>query len=311
MPSDTYQDYALLRSILKSGSDADVAKAVAYGKRIKVYPLSQAAHPPETKFNDAIDVVYDSTIPYDEHFFQHLDRMVQYEPWITRDKVMIDQLSSIGIEKGKPFKPDATTQDALKQAAAEAHAWIEARYESVFKPPFYPDERWALPASKELVKGIETNYGEPNAYPVDPRGLAFSYAFFSAKHLGTGQYYLMTIKDKQGQPFSGAAIYRLTVPANAPVKQYWSATVYNCATHAFIRDVQRSSRSSQNPDLQKNRDGSVDVYFAPKAPADKESNWVPTNADGQFEVLFRFYGPEKPLFDKTWKLPDIEKTENS
>ena len=26
------------------------------------------------------------------------------------------------------------------------------------------------------------------------------------------------------------------------------------------------------------------------------------------EVLARFYGPEKPLFDKTWKLQDIEKT---
>jgi hypothetical protein len=28
---------------------------------------------------------------------------------------------------------------------------------------------------------------------------------------------------------------------------------------------------------------------------------------GPDEVLFRLYGPEKPLFDKTWKLPDIEK----
>jgi hypothetical protein len=35
---------------------------------------------------------------------------------------------------------------------------------------------------------------------------------------------------------------------------------------------------------------------------------VPTNAHGKFEVVFRFYGPEKALFDKTWKLPDIEKT---
>ncbi len=26
------------------------------------------------------------------------------------------------------------------------------------------------------------------------------------------------------------------------------------------------------------------------------------------EVLFRFYDAEKSLFDKTWKLPDIEKT---
>jgi hypothetical protein len=31
------------------------------------------------------------------------------------------------------------------------------------------------------------------------------------------------------------------------------------------------------------------------------------SAGGGFEVLFRFYGPKKPLFDKSWKLPDIEK----
>jgi hypothetical protein len=51
----------------------------------------------------------------------------------------------------------------------------------------------------------------------------------------------------------------------------------------------------------------VDVYFGPKAPAGKEPNWVPTSTGAGFEVLFRFYGPEKPLFEKTWRLPDIEK----
>jgi hypothetical protein len=68
----------------------------------------------------------------------------------------------------------------------------------------------------------------------------------------------------------------------------------------------RSSRSSNTQGLQKNADGSVDVHFGPKAPKGKESNWIPTSADGKFEVLFRFYGPEKALFDKTWKLPDVE-----
>src|ERR1700751_3113025 len=80
LPSSNYQGYALLRSILNSGSDADVAKAVAYAKRIKVYPLSQAANPPATVFVDAVDVVYDSTIPYDLRFYQSLDRLVQIEP---------------------------------------------------------------------------------------------------------------------------------------------------------------------------------------------------------------------------------------
>ena len=152
-----------------------------------------------------------------------------------------------------------------------------------------------------------TNFADPNAYPVDGRGVAYSMAYFSAKHLGAGQYYLMTIVDKNGQPFDGAANYRLTVPANAPVKLYWSATAYDRETHALIRDLSPSSRSSHTPGLQKNADGSVDIYFGPKAPEGKESNWVPTSAEGKFEVLFRLYGPEKPFFDKTWKLPDIEK----
>jgi hypothetical protein len=127
LPSMNYQGYALLRSLLRSGSDADVAKAVAYAKRIKLYPLSQAANPPATTFVDAIDVVYDSTIPYDLRFFQSLDRVVQVEPWLARDKLMIDMLKSIGIQKGKPFNPDPKTQDILTSAAREAHAFLESK----------------------------------------------------------------------------------------------------------------------------------------------------------------------------------------
>ncbi len=117
----------------------------------------------------------------------------------------------------------------------------------------------------------------------------------------------MTIVDKDGKPLDGGSGYRLTVPPDAPVKLYWSATVYDRDTHALIRETSWSSRSSNTPGLATNADGSVDVYFGPEAPAGKESNWVPTRPGEQFEVLFRLYGPEKPLFDKTWVLPDIEK----
>jgi hypothetical protein len=307
LASDTYGGFALLRSIPTSGSGADVAKAVAYGKRVKLYPLAQAANPPPTIFVDAIDVEFDATIPYDLRFFQSLDRIVQSEPWLERDKAMIDQLKSIGIEKGKPFSPDPTTRQILNEAAREAHAWLDARYETAFSPSYFEGSRWALPVSPEVGEGQATFFAKPGVYPVDDRGLTYSFGFIGIKHLGAGQFYLMAIKDKEGRPFDGGSAYRLTVPANAPVKQYWSATVYNRATHALIRGLPWSSRSSQTPGLQKNNDGSVDIYFGPKAPAGKESNWVPTSADGKFEVLFRLYGPEKPLFDKTWRLPDIEK----
>jgi hypothetical protein len=307
MPSETYAGYAILRSNLGSGSDADIAKAVDYGKRIKLYPLSQAGRPPPTTFVDAVEAVFDSTIPYDLRFFESLNRFVQTEPWLTRDKAMIDTLKSIGIEKGKPFKPDAKTQEILEGAAREAHAWLDAQYETLFSPSYFEGSRWALPASPEVVEAMSTDFAKPDSYPVDGRGVTYSMAYFSAKHLGAGQFYLMTIKDKDGQPFDGNSIYRLHVPPNAPVKLYWSATVYDRATHALIRNMPVSSRASTTPKLEKNADGSVDIYFGPQAPAGKESNWVATSAKGQFEVLFRLYGPEKALFDKTWKLPDIEK----
>ena len=303
MPSETYQTYALLRSNVKSKSDTDIAAAVAYGKRIKLYPLSQAASPPATIFVDAIDVVYDATIPYDLRFFESLNRMVQSEPWIRRDMAMIDQLKAIGIEQGKRFNPDTKLQQALTEGIAEAHAWLDNQYDSFYTTTAeYPGSHWALPVSKDLIKATENHFADTNLYPTDSRGIAYSYAFFSPKHLGAGQYYLFAIQDRDGNALNGGNIYRLHVPPNVPVKQYWSVTAYDRATHALIRDTKWSSRSSQTQGLQKNADGSVDIYFASQPPDGKESNWVPTSAKGKFETLFRFYGPEKPLFEKTWKL---------
>ena len=305
LASDTCQGYALVRSVLDSGSEADVARAVTYAKRLKLYPLSQAANPPSTTFLDASGVVFDSTIPYDRRFFESLSRMVQAEPWLERDKAMIDQLKTIGIERGKPFRPDARTQQLLDEAMLEAQAVLDESYDNV--PPFYERGHWFFPAGEEMHQSIMSFFRTPDSYPIDARGCAYTFAFFSARHLGESQYYLMAIRDRDGRPLDGRASYRVRVPADAPVTQYWSMTVYNRDTHTFIRQTRWVGRSSQTPGLQKNADGSVDIYFGPAAPG-PESNWIPTDPKGRFEVLARFYGPQKPLFDKTWRLPDIQKS---
>jgi hypothetical protein len=219
---------------------------------------------------------------------------------------MIDQLRSLGIEKGKSFSPDAQTGDLLDAAALEAKAWLEAKYDAGF-PPFFEGGHWTFPAPPEVVNALQTAYADPDAYPIDMRGVAYSYAYVGIKRLGAGQFYLISIRDKNGDAFDGGKFYRLTVPPNPPVEQYWSATAYDRRTHALIKNVSRASRSSQIPEMQKNADGSVDVYFGPEAPAGKESNWVPTDPNRKFEVMFRLYAPTKAIFDKTWKLPDIEK----
>lgn len=307
MPSPTFQGYALLRSNLKDGTEQEIARAVAYGKRMKFHPYAKAgAAAPKTIFVDAYDKMFDATIPYDARFFEALNRFVQVEPWLVRDMAMIDPLKSIGIEKGKPDAAIASRKASLDAAATEARALIGWWTEKAYDPPFEPGTHWSLPASPDVIKGMSTGFADPGNYPINGRAVIYSLAYFCAKHLGAGQFYLMATKDEGGQRLEGAKTYRLHVPANPPVKLYWSVTAYDGETHALIRDTRWSDRGSNTPGLQKNADGSVDLFFGTSAPQGKESNWIPTAAGRPFELMFRFYGPEKALFEKTWKLSDIE-----
>ena len=281
---------------------------MAYGKRIKLYPLSQAANPPQTTFVDAVDVVFDGVIPYDVRFFESLHRMVQAEPWLERDRAMIDPLKSIGIEQGKPFKPDQKTDGHLRGRRRRSPRVVRSSATRLATRPTPAAHAGSFRPTRRYVKAVQTASRRPTSIRPTRRGTLYYFVFTSVKHPRRGP--VLPVRD---------AATRTAIRSTAPPpiaftcrrsrrsSRYWSAVLYDFATHALIRDMPHASKSSQSPGLQTNADGSVDVYFAPKAPAGKESNWVPTDAKGRFEALFRFYGPEKPLFDKTWVLPDIEK----
>jgi Uncharacterized conserved protein len=308
LTSQIFEGYALLRCVLKSGSEEDIAKAVAYGKKIKIYPLSQAANPPETTFIDALGKLFDATITYDLRFFESLNRIVQIEPWLERDRAYIDSLEYIGIKKGQPFAPDDKKKALLLDGIVEAQAWLDTTFETVF-PPFYPNRQWFFPAVMGVSKGNSSFYtADPNDYPVGARGVSYSMGYVGIKRGGGGQYYLYSIHDKDGKALDSNATYRLAVPPNVPITQFWSVTLYDRTTHALIREAKNCSVSSQSPDLKTNDDGSVDLHFGKAAPGGKQSNWIDTGTSENFEVLFRLYGPTKALFEKTWNLPDVEKT---
>jgi hypothetical protein len=57
--------------------------------------------------------------------------------------------------------------------------------------------------------------------------------------------------------------------------------------------------------MKKNKDGSITLYFGPKAPKGQESNWIPTAGKRPFPVL-RVYGGTEKFWDKSWTMPDIE-----
>jgi hypothetical protein len=142
---------------------------------------------------------------------------VQSEPWLERDKAMIDPIKSLGIEKGRPFNPDATSRAALEAGARDAHDWLNYFYETGLHP-YFEGTHWAVPVQMPFVEEAAKGYTTPDFYPVDARALTYYMGYIGIKHLGAGQFYLIVHEDKNGQPLSGADTYRLRVPPNAPVK---------------------------------------------------------------------------------------------
>jgi hypothetical protein len=303
----TYNGYALFRTIPKSLSEADVSNAIALVKKMRLYPLANADHPPEQRFVDMAGKLFDGIVRLDESFYASLAQMINEEPVLPQDRAMMGLLLPLGIEKGKEFKPAATTQSALAQSADAVHAWLMNGL-LTFNTAFWPDSSWSFPAGPV---GAETafSFERSNYLDVDARALVYFLAYAPPKKLGAATFYLGTYKDANGDLLRGEESYKLHVPPNVPAQQFWALTLYDRETCAFIRDMPRAGLDSFDQKMQRNADGSVDIYIGPRPPAGKEANWIQTASGRGWFPFFRFFGPEKPLFEKTWKLPDIEKVQ--
>ena len=156
---------------------------------------------------------------------------------------------------------------------------------------------------RPFVDGVtRTGY----AVLIDQRAAYYFFATALPKNLGGDAFYLTGLRGHDGNLFNCTSTYRLRVPQDAPARDFWSVIVYSMKTKGFLDGKDRVGLSSKETGKMKaNADDPVDVYFAPKPRAGLESNWIPTGED--FFLLFRLYGPENPLFEKTWKLDDVEK----
>ena len=295
-----------LRPVAKEGvSDEDVA---AYSQTLKSYKLADAANPPKNRYLDAFPKKWNTLPTYDFTFFTDIDRVIQNEPVQERDKVMMGLLASLGIEKGKPFNPDAETKHAMLEGLQRAYDWMQKDLKATGASGrrYWENRQWGVFNIPMDQAPLGFPFVTEDRLLVDERSYYYFYATAIPKKLGGGTFYLLGVRDSKGELLDGKSTYRLNVPKDTPARDFWSAIVYSMKTSGFVENAKVVGRSSkQKADMKVNADGSVDVYFAPQAPAGLESNWIPTGED--FFLLFRLYGPDKPLFDKSWTLDDVVK----
>ena len=303
----TFQNFIGWRSFPVNG---DLRPGVDAVKRFtKIYPPAQASNPPTPTFVDMSERPFNMVGPSDYRFWEMLNDVVQNEPTDASDPITLGFFASVGIVKGRPFQPDARMRRILTEAAVAGDATARALCYRArdAEARIFPDRRWRF-----AFQGGYKFEQLPGVTNLDARAFFFFFATgvtpaMDTRTVGEGSTYPWTAEDSSGNALDGGKTYRLRLPGPVPVRTFWSVIVYDTQTRSMLQTDQRfPSVTSQSSDVQRNPDGSVDVWFGPSPPAGRESNWVQTIQGKSWFTILRLYGPEQPWFDQSWRPGDIE-----
>jgi len=307
--STTYRHWLLMRVFVKDGDLKASTKGLKEGFR--AYPLAKANKPPKQNVYDLSGKMFNTIHANDEHFYDELNAVIQYEPADAFNPELVGLFASIGIKKGKPFSPDARMKKILKDAAAIGNATARAitfstRNKAAY---FYSDRQWytSFSGGHDFMNNGEMVLDDRIMFHYAATGITPAMA---TPKVGTGSAYAATAKDAKGQYLDGGNTYKVTLPAPIPVNNFWSFMVYSGQHRSMLETGQKSAGlDSNSPSIKPNKDGSYTVWFGPKAPKGQEGNWVQTLPEKSYLTILRLYGPLKPWFDKTWKPGDFELVE--
>ena len=301
------EHWVIWRGFQKDGSPKPAVDATK--KIFKVYPLSQKENPPKMTFVNSSEIFNNTIHRMDFEIFNEINAVVQAEPSEGQSPEILGTLAAIGIKKGQPFDPDDRMKKILSEAADMGAAIVRTMMSKPREDYFYlyPNSAWINPLAYRSHL-----FEHEGARLLDARAAFHFYATgitpaMSMKFIGKGSQYAVAYSDSDGNTFDGKNTYKINVPANPPMKDFWSFTIYDNQTRSMLQtDYQFPGIDSNKEGLVKNSDGSYDVYFAPKAPEGMENNWIQTVSGKGWNTIFRLYGPLEPWFNKTWRPGDPE-----
>lgn len=304
----TNRNFLFLRGSIAKGLEPAVNNITS---GLKIYPLKDVDKPAPTEFVDMSGKAFNTVFPNNLEYFEILNAMIQREPLDAIGPEVRGTIASIGIVKGKPFTPDERMKKLLTEAGTIGNATARAityrpRIDGVF---IYPDtdSAWSTAFANH-----NTSFEADNTMGLDARVLFYFNAggvtpAMATSHVGAGSDYGLAYLDADKKAFDGSKTYKLHLPPNVPVNDFWAVTVYDTQTRSMLQTSQPfPTVGSQDKGIEKNADGSFDIYFGPTAPAGKEGNWLATIPGKSWFTILRMYGPLEPWINKTWRPGEIE-----
>lgn len=308
----TNRNFMFLRGSIAKGLEPAVDNITS---RLRVYPLKDAANPAATEFVNMSNKAFNTVFPSDFSYFENLNEIIQEEPIDAISPEVRGTIASIGIVKGQPFAPDDRMKALLTEAATLADATSRAmtyhpRIDGVRIYPDDPNSVWSTAFANK-----NTSFESDGTMGLDARVLYYFNAggvtpAMATSHAGEGSDYALALLDAEKQAFDGAKTYRLHLPKDVPVNDFWAVTLYDTQTRSQLQTGQQfPTIGSQTKGMTANADGTYDVYFAPEAPEGKEGNWLQTVPGKSWFTILRMYGPLEPWISKTWRPGEIEVVE--
>ena len=303
--SKTYGHWLAMRGFMKNFEPDPVVKNMK--DHFRLYPLG--SKPKEVKWVNTAMQDFSTLHAQDAIFFEEVNQTVQEEPNSAGEPEILGLLASIGIQKGKPFAPDARMKEIFTEAAAVGTASLRS---ILFRNR--ADDVVIWPGSKSWEVGFEGGSYEfmnDGVALINARARFHFYATgitpaMVKPPVGAGSSYVIGLRDAEGLPLDGSKTYRIHIPPNIPAKRFWDITVYDNQTRSLLQtDNPYPGVTSIDPGTVKNADGSYDVYIGPKKPAGKV-NWIQTDPSKGWNMLWRIYGPLQAWYDKKWRPSEIE-----
>ena len=285
--------------ILANGA-TDLPKAVEAQKGFQLMPLSaylryglaykRPAERPQME-------LFDSKAPEDIRFFDELGYAMskRLPASADSDDVLVASFRQIGLSVGKGLEWQ-TLDEATKRGLARAAK----------VGPQIVDSKWA--AAGKTTNGWKYTFAGGRA-GYDPGLRAALTKYEVGAQLSDQVIYPNTSVDDKGEALTGARKYVLRFDAGnlPPVPVFRNIAMYASDMLFVENEFGRYSIGSTTDGLKKDADGSLTIVIQKDRPSDT-SNWLPAPA-GNFNLTLRFYGPETPVLDGSYRLPAVKRAD--